>query len=152
MRGDGTVTEYAIGGAMALSFRADPVTTFDLDVFVTLPASGSRISLSGVYDWAKGHGYAAEHEHLMIAGTPVQVIPAHSDLVEEAIQTAATLDYDGVPVRVMLPEYLAALSLESSARSSKRIARVRSMLEDGVVDRRRLVSLAERFGLRLPEE
>src|SRR5512139_2258433 len=34
---DGVILRYAIGGAMAATFYAEPVLTFDLDIFVLLP-------------------------------------------------------------------------------------------------------------------
>ena len=33
----GVLRRYAIGGAMAATFYAEPVLTFDLDIFVLLP-------------------------------------------------------------------------------------------------------------------
>lgn len=36
---DGVLRRYAIGGAMAATFYTEPVLTFDLDIFVLLPAS-----------------------------------------------------------------------------------------------------------------
>ena len=36
MRDDGVVADYAIGGATAVLFYAEPTRTYDLDVFVTL--------------------------------------------------------------------------------------------------------------------
>ncbi len=38
---DGIIGRYAIGGAMAATFYAEPRFTFDLDVFVQLPESPS---------------------------------------------------------------------------------------------------------------
>lgn len=35
----GILGRYAIGGAMAATFYAEPVVTFDLDIFVVLPRS-----------------------------------------------------------------------------------------------------------------
>lgn len=58
--------------------------------------------------------------------------------------------YDGVPVRVMKPEYLIALYREESARTRKRLARVEALLEEGTVDESKLKSLVTRFKLRLP--
>ena len=58
-------------------------------------------------------------EHVLIEGVPVQFLPAYNALADEAIETAATLDYEGVPVRVVRPEYLVALYLEPGARTLK---------------------------------
>jgi hypothetical protein len=74
----------------------------DLDVLVFLPEQGlPLVSLSGIYEWAAARGYPADAEHVVIADVPVQFLPAHGELADEAIETAATLEYEGVPVRVM---------------------------------------------------
>lgn len=89
-------------------------------------------------------------EHIVIAGIPVQFIPAHNDLAEEAIAQAAMLDYAGVPVRVIRPEHLIALYLEPSARTAKRLERVAVLLDEARVDRERLESTLFRYNLELP--
>ncbi len=150
MRHDGVISEYAIGGAMALIFWSEPTATFDLDVFVVLEEPGALVSLAGVYEWARTHGYPERAEHLVIAGIPVQVIPAHNALAVEAVTNAADLDYDGEPVRVIRPEYLIALYLEPSARTRKRLERVATLLDDGNVDRDLLQRLLGRYSLELP--
>jgi len=150
LKSDGVVEEYAVGGAMALVFWSEPIPTFDLDVFVLLPSESPLVSLAPIYDWARRNGYREEAEHIMIAGMPVQVIPAPNKLAEEAIASAAALDFEGQPVRVIRPEYLIALYLEPAARTAKRLERVATLLEEGEVDRELLETLLQRFGLRLP--
>ena len=86
LKDDGAITDYAIGGATALVFWSEPVATYDLDVFVILSSTGGQlISLAPVYEWAASRGYPAEQEHIIVEGVPVQLIPAHDDLAEEAI-------------------------------------------------------------------
>ena len=150
LKTDGLVGDYAIGGAMALVFWTEPIPTFDLDVFVLLPQSGLLISLEPIYEWARQNGYREEAEHIYIGGMPVQVIPAHNELAVEAIRTAAELDYEGEPVRVMRPEYLIALYLEPAARTPRRLERVAALLEEDAVDRALLKTLLTRYDLSLP--
>lgn len=152
LKREGIVSDYALGGAIAIIFWSEPVATFDLDVFVLLEETGPLVSLSRVYDWARRRGYEERAEHILIAGVPVQIIPAHNELAAEAVAQAVDLDYDGVPVNVIRPEYLIALYLEGSARTRKRLERVEGLLEEGNVDRSKLNSLLERFKLRLPRE
>jgi hypothetical protein len=116
------VDDYAVGGAMALVFWSEPIPTFDLDVFVLLPSDSPLVSLSPIYEWARRNGYREEAEHILIAGMPVQVIPVHNELAEEAVASAAMLDFEGQPVRVIRPEYLIALYLEPSARTHDQTA------------------------------
>ena len=149
----GIVSDYAVGGAMALIFWSEPVPTYDLDVFVLLPAAGGPIiSLAPLYEWAGRHGFPVRQEHIVISDVPVQIIPAHSDLAEEAVREAVSVEYEGIAVRVIRPEHLIALYLEPSARTRKRLERVAALLEGNAVDRPRLDSILSRHGFTLPEE
>jgi len=150
MKQEGVVSEYAIGGAMALVFWSEPIPTFDIDVFVLLPSESVIVSLEPIYDWARHNDFRAEAEHILIAGVPVQVIPAPNALAEEAVESAAELDYEGQAVRVIRPEHLIALYLEPGARTRKRLERVAALLEEGDVDRKLLDDVLARYNLRLP--
>jgi hypothetical protein len=151
LKANGVVEEYAIGGAMALVFWSEPIPTFDLDVFVLLPSASPIVSLAPIYEWARRNGYREEAEHIIIAGMPVQLIPAHNELAEEAVASAAALDFEGQPVRVIRPEYLIALYLEPTARTAKRLERVAALVEEETVDRQLLDRLLQRYGLTLPK-
>jgi hypothetical protein len=151
LKREGVITDYAIGGAMAIVFWTEPVPTFDLDVFIVLQSDSSLIvSLDPIYRWAEAHGHSSDHEHILIAGIPVQFIPSHSPLADEAIEQAATIDYDGLPVRVILPEHLIALYLEPSARTAKRLQRVAILRDEAIVDPVRLNAVLQRYNLKLP--
>src|SRR5438046_2154351 len=117
IKAEGVVDDYAIAGAMALLFWAEPVPTYDLDVLAFLPDSGTPL-VSG-----------DPEEHLIIEGVPTQIVPSPSPLADEAIQSAETLDYEGVPVRVVRPEYLIALYLAPGAGTRKRRERAAALLE-----------------------
>jgi hypothetical protein len=152
MRRDGVIDEYAVGGAMAVTFWSEPTTTYDLDVFVIFRSAGPIVDLGPIYDWAAARGYPSAAEHIEIEGLPVQLLPAPNALVEEAIKTAAELDYAGQPVRVIRPEYLVAMWSEGSARTMKRRARAAALMEEVEMDRELLNTLAERYELSLPGE
>ena len=138
MQDEGLVTQYAVGGATAVLFYAEPTRTYDLDVFVTLEAVGNDLlaPLSRVYEWAREQGFGLQAEHLLIEGVPVQLLPAYNALVEAALSTARMHDYGGVPVRVVDPEHLVALALQ--AGGARRRERAWQLLETGAVDRERL--------------
>jgi hypothetical protein len=142
------VEDYAVAGAMAMVFWTEPVPTFDLDVLVFLPGEDATIvSLAPIYDWAAELGYSTQAEHVIIEGVPVQFLPAHGELADEAIERAATLEYEGVPVRVVRPEYLVALYLEPGARTLKRRERAAALRESPAVDVAAIDGLLRRFGL-----
>ena len=147
MRDSGVVGDYAIGGATAVLFYAEPTRTYDVDVFVTLPSAtdAALVPLTSVYDWAKGRGIAVQDEHLMIEGVPVQVLPAYNALVEEAVVGARVHDYEGVPVRVVGPEHLVALALQ--AGGARRRERAWQVLQFGGVDRQRLRALLDKHAI-----
>jgi len=143
----GVVADYAVGGAMAVLFYAEPARTYDLDVFVLLPGdkTSSLTLLTPIYEWAKQRGYRLDAEHVIIQGVPVQFLPAYNSLVEEAVRTANTLDYETIPVRVVAPEYLAALALQ--AGGTKRRERIAQLLDAEVINRSQLAELLSRHGL-----
>ena len=148
MKAAGVLSDYAVRGAMALVFWTEPVPTYDLDVLVWLPTrEGPIVSLSEVYDWLAARGWAAHAEHVLVAGIPVQFLPAHDALADEALTTAAMLDYSGVPVRVVRPEYLVALYLEPQARTAKRRERAAALGEGALFDHQRLQDIMLRFHL-----
>jgi hypothetical protein len=137
----GTVHDYALGGATAMLFYAEPSRTYDVDVFVLLAPAGDSpiVFLTAIYEWAASRGFPHEAEHILVYGVPIQFLPAHNALAEESVATARTLDYDGVPVRVIGPEHLAALAFQ--AGGSRRRERAWQLLESGTVDRATLQAL-----------
>ena len=66
LQAEGVVRDYALGGATAVLFYAEPARTYDVDVFVLMPqASGNLlISLEPLYEWARGRGFGVQAEHI----------------------------------------------------------------------------------------
>ena len=141
LKADGVVQDYALGGATAVLFYAEPTRTYDVDVFVSLPPArnSALVSLQPIYEWAETRGFAAEAEHVLIHGVPVQFLAAHNALAEDAVVTARTLEYAGVPVRVIAPEHLIALALQVGGARQRE--RAWQLLESGPIDRQQLRSL-----------
>ena len=154
MRDEGVVRAYAIGGATAALFYAEPTRTYDVDVFVLLPSTDAAAltSLAPVYAWARGHGIPSEGEHLLVHGVPVQILHAYNALVEEAVIMARTHDYDGTRVHVVGPEHLIALALQ--AGGARRRERAWQLLQFGGVDRPRLQALLAAHGIvaQIPDD
>ena len=83
---DGIISRYAIGGAMAATFYAEPILTLDLDIFVVLPeTAGGLLTLTPLYNDLRRRGYPEEGECVLIEGIPVQFLPAYNALLEEAL-------------------------------------------------------------------
>jgi len=153
MRDDGVVTDYALGGATAVLFYAEPTRTYDLDVFVTLPPGHEGLAaLDGIYRWTGAQGFGVDAEHVMIHGVPVQFLPAFNELVVSAIRDARPHDYDNAVVRVVDPEHLVALALQ--AGGARRRERAWQLLQAGVVDRERLRVILEAHHIeaRVPDD
>lgn len=141
------IDDYAIGGAMAVLFYAEPLRTYDLDVFVFLPAPpAGLVTLTPLYAWLKERGFEPDAEHVLIHGVPVQFLPVYNPLVEEGVRAAQALEYDeGTVVRVVRPEYLVALAVQTGGR--KRREHVARLLEVEGFDQARLVDILTRHAL-----
>ena len=93
---NGTMSRYAIGGAMGATFYVEPLLTFDLEILVLLPQTGGgQLTLAGIYDALRAKGYREEDECVLIEGVPVQFLPAYNELLEEALQEARDILYEG---------------------------------------------------------
>lgn len=146
LKSEGIILEYAVGGAMAVLFYAEPARTYDLDVFVVLPPSSSPITtLTPIYDRLKESGGKADMEHIIVHGVPVQFLPSYTELVDEAIAAAIVHDYEGVPVRVVRPEHLIALAFQ--AGGARRRERVGLLMEAGAIDSATLRAIMEKHDL-----
>ena len=91
----GLIERYVIGGGIAVICYAEPVLTYDLDVFCFLPTEREGlITLSPIYEYLGKKGYSVQGEHVAIEGIPVQFIPAYNELVEEAVNKAVEIKLD----------------------------------------------------------
>lgn len=153
----GFIQDYAIGGAIAALRWTEPFFTQDLDVFIVLEPSvgeGELIVLSPVYEYLQNQGYVWKGHWILIEGVPVDIFPA-DPLEREAVEQAVEVEYEGVPTKVMTPEYLVALFLRSGRE--KDIWKARLLWEQAEIDRSRLEDILNRHGLHeklgaLPED
>jgi hypothetical protein len=141
----GLVERYAIGGAMAAFFYAEAVVTEDLDAFVLFKTSGGLVTLTPIYDFLKQRGAIEEREHLWLAGTLVQLIPAYDALTEEAVRDAVEKTVGPTRTRVMQVEHLIAIALKTGR--PKDHTRVALLLEEAEVDDARLRDVLTRHQL-----
>jgi hypothetical protein len=145
MQAEGIVEKYAVGDGMAALFYAETTRTYDIDIFVLLKQQGLLVDLSSIYNWARERGYPIEGEHIWIHGVAVQFFSAKDGLETEAIEHARILDYDGVAVPVMAPEYLAILYV--LVGGAKRRNRAYDLLEAGTVSDKSLHEILARHDL-----
>ncbi len=141
------VERYAVCGATAALFYTETLRTYDIDVFVVLEQKGLLVDISPIYNWARGRGYEVRGEHIVIHGVPVQVLDGSAGLELEAVHSAQSLDYDGVPVPVVKPEYLVLLYARAASR--QRTARALDLLDLISTDEDKIGEIARQHGLQL---
>ncbi len=147
LKREGIISEYAIGGAIAALFFTEPSFTQDLDVFVKFPEpeKGHLITLKPIYDALRERGYREQRDFIEVEGIPVQFLPASGALLEEALREAYNKRYEDTPTRVMRPEHLIAIALQTGRAKDK--ARVCLLMEQARMDNDYLRSVLERYKL-----
>lgn len=143
---DGVIEEYAIGGAIAAIYYLEPFDTADLDVFVQLNVTGTDLMiLAPIYEYLSKQGCELKGEFVYIEGIPVQFLPVFNPLTEEAVEKAQAIKYAKVTTRIMRPEHLVAIMLDTGR--TKDYLRISMFLEQGAVKMRQLYAVLKRHGL-----
>lgn len=143
---DQIISGYALGGAVAAIYYAEPFDTQDVDVFVSFKQEGPLISLSPIYDYLLAKGYTVKGEAVVIQGWPVQFLPTHSDLTENALANAVTARLDEVEVRIFTAEFLVAIMIDTGR--PKDHLRACMFIEQGLVDVSKLGAIFDKYSLR----
>lgn len=153
MQNEGLYSSYAIGGGIAALFYIEPITTFDLDIFIILPESTKKIiSRAPIYSWLKQEGYKPDKEQVMIEGIPVQLIPTYNDLIKDGVLNASKRKYGKVTTRVLIPEYLIAIMLQTMRPKDKERLitifdnyNVSQELLDSILSKHKLTTVYKKF-------
>lgn len=141
----GVIGQSAIGGAMAATFYLEPISTFDLDIFVIFEGASLILTLTPIYDFLQARGHQADSDAVMVHGWPVQFLPAASALLRGAVEQAREIDFEGVPARVMSAEHLMAIAVQTGR--GKDFARLVSFVEAQVADAAKLREILQQHGL-----
>jgi len=144
LKKSGLIGAYAIGGGIAATYYIEPILTYDLDIFFIPQAEGLDM-LSPVYKELKKRGYSPEKELVIIEGIPVQFIPVYNVLVREAVETAKESTYQRVKTRIVRPEYLLAIALQTNR--SKDRERAIQLLSQAKLDSKLLAGVLKEHGL-----
>ena len=143
---EGILARYAIAGAMGATFYTELVLTFDLAVIVVLPQTTSGLlTLPPLDEALRARGYMEEGECVDIEGVPVQFLPAYNALLEEALTEARDSLYQQTPTRVLRPEHLIAVAVQTG-RDKDRL-RVRLLRDQAAMDHSYLQKVLGRHGL-----
>ncbi len=140
----GIIKSYAIGGGIAATYYIEPILTYDLDIFF-IPIKEGLDVLAPIYEFARQRGYQFEAEAILIEDFPVQFIPAYNNLVQEAVENAVQVSYGNIKVRILKPEYLIAIALQTGRPKDRE--RTLRLLESEAVDRALLARILEKYGL-----
>jgi hypothetical protein len=140
----GLFRAYAIGGGIAATYYIEPILTYDLDIFF-IPTTEGLDVLSPICGELKKRGYSLDKELVIIEGIPVQFIPVYNDLVKEAVETAVESTYKRVRTRILRPEYLLAIALQTDR--SKDRERAIQLLSQAKLNSRLLAGLLKKYGL-----
>jgi hypothetical protein len=145
MQAAGVIQNYALFGAIAQMRYTEPIITFDVDVLIALAQPGRIDALSGVYQFCAEKGYQPEGEAIRVGAWPVQFLPAYSGATREALENVEMSTIEGLSVRVVRPDYLAAIALDTGR--AKDHARILALLESGKTSREQVEACALRLGL-----
>ena len=146
LRDEGTLADFAIGGAIAASFYTPAVATEDLDIFAFLkPSASGLLALTPLYERLKALGGRIENEYVVIGTWPVQILPAYTPLVEEAVTCAVDRAFEDLTVPVVDANYLCAIALQTGR--PKDYLRIHTLIESGHVQSEILSALVNRFAL-----
>lgn len=145
LREAGVIGQSAIGGAMGATFYLEPISTYDLDIFVLFDSAPLILTLSPIYEFLRSRGHEPEGDAVNVCGWPVQFLPAEAPLLKEAVEQAVAIDFEGVPTRVMTAEHLAAIALQTGR--AKDYTRLLAFVESGRLDSTQLTDILTRHHL-----
>ena len=142
---DGTLKDYAIGGAVATIYYTEPFATKDIDIFFIPPEKEKILLLTPFYDFLLKKGYKTYKEYIMVGDTPIQFIPTATDLEKEAVKNAVVVKYKNIEIKILKPEYLIAIFV-SVFRPKDRDKIIR-LLEQAKVNKNLLKKILKTYGL-----
>ena len=146
MEADGVIDAYALGGAIAASVYVEPFATEDIDFFVHFTSDVSDLDpLRPIINYLTPKGYTVNGVEFNIDEWLVQFIPVYNELVDEATQKSLIEELDGVQARIISPEYLVAIMLNTER--PKDLVRAKMFLDQEAVNLEELGQLIQRFDL-----
>jgi len=108
-------------------------------------ATGLVTTIPG-WRYLKELGYKETRgEAIVVEGWPLQFIPASNALEQEAYLNAVLLNFEDVPVRVVLAEHLVAIMLKTGRL--KDLVRIQMFFAQEAVDPDILLDIIQRHGL-----
>ena len=132
--------DYAIGGAVAVNYYAEPRNTIDIDLYFLVDDRGYHQLWQTLTDI----GYKAQGQRIVVEGVPVDMFPVSvHPIFEEALRNAKQVRVTGVPIKVFTPEYLIVTKLMSFRPRDR--ADIYDLFEFGKVDKDVLNDIIRRY-------
>ncbi|MCH8874431.1 hypothetical protein IH824_16995 [candidate division KSB1 bacterium] len=141
-----TLKEYAIGDAIATIYYTEPFATNDVDIFFIPPEEQGLLVLTPFYEFCTQKGYKTYKEYILIGETPIQFLPAATELEKEAVQHAVPVRYKNIQVNILRPEYLIAIFLRVFRLKDK--GKIVRLLEQTEIDKKLLSDILTRHSLK----
>lgn len=148
--------DYAVGGAIACTYYAEPRYTKDLDIFVVVSKASKdpqteekRAPLSFIFDYLKKKRHRGSPEYIIVEGAPVHFFLA-DELEREAIKNARKIKYKGVETKLFSPEYLIALALRAGRNYD--FPRISEIMKSVKIDTEKLRNIIFRYELEEKEK
>jgi len=142
---EGTLKDYAVGGAVATIYYTEPFATKDIDIFFIPPEKDKIILLTPFYDFLLKKGYKTYKEYIMIGEVPIQFIPTATELEKEAVEKAISVKYKNIGVKILRPEYLVAIFLDVFRAKDR--DKLIKLLDQAKIDKALLKNILARHNL-----
>lgn len=121
MQSRGIIEHYAIGGAVGATFYLEPMSTFDVDIFVAFHAEQGKLPVSTqpIFDYLTARDGVVAGEYIVIGGWPIQFLPPTGPLVEEALAQAVKREVEATETYVLPPNTSRRLHYKLGVRRTK---------------------------------
>jgi len=108
--------DYAVGGAMAVTYYVDARATRDLDIFLLTDNEGYDLT----WRILEESGYEHLEDSIVVEGVPVDIVPSNQHpFYEQAIRNSKEVRIGDIPTKIFTPEYLIATKLLSFRNKDK---------------------------------
>jgi len=140
------IGKWAIGGGVAAIRYMESVLTYDVDIFfMPMDPDTPLMDMTPLVSYLRSKGGKADGAHVVLEGTPVQLIPAYNDLVVEAVNKALTVSYGKVKAKILGKEHVMAIMLQTGR--PKDFIRLRQMFQQSSPNKGQFIRLIKKYDL-----
>jgi hypothetical protein len=144
----GVISDFAIGGSVGIMFYCEPITTRDIDFFVTIAVQGRVFDLTKLYELFATRGYAQfEGQHLVVMGEKFEFLAGDDPIAQDGWSGIREAAFRSTRARVLPLETILAQKL--NAGRPRDLAHLGLVFGDFAekVDKPKFLSIVQRFGL-----